>query len=388
MHVAGIFSGTLQLDDKRTLQDSSDANACDAFIGTFGEGGALENLVHLGGQRDQTIYAMSVDASGRVFVVGSYFGKLLVDDAVVLEAKPALNDRGFLLALDAGKVAFACDLSSTSGATAVAADGKGGAWVAATAGTPSQWALLVLRVDRSGKTTAEWKPSSRIGSSVNAIAVNSKGHAILGGSYDIALAVLGERVFDPPSDAFVLELDETAHIVWKRKIGAPAEVQHLALDSLDRIWLTITSTTLTRFGDTKLDTRSMLGVALAMDSDGSPRFARAFTPWPVTPRFTPLQRLSGTVWENGAPFALDPAGAPVFAVPFIGSFDVGEYHLNAPSGDVALFKLDPRDGRIVWARALGASRFAHTVAVDTNGRAYVGGPTFGQNQAWLASFDP
>jgi hypothetical protein len=341
---------------------------------------------------------MDVDATGRVFVVGSYFGKLVVGDATLLEDKPALNDHGFVLALDAsGKALFARAFSAVA-VTGVASDRKGGAWIAAAAGGPARRFLWIGRVDDTGRTTAELGSSPEIFSDANGIAVNSKGHVVVAGTYDILLSINGERIFDPPHDAFVFELDENAKVVWKRKLGVSGDVQHLAVDALDRIWIAATTGTPMVWGDAKINPKDGSGLLLAMGPDGSPRFARQFTAWPMMPRYDLGVRrywkyLPGFygMWENGASFALDPGGAPLLAVTFQGRFDMGEHHFTSKSArDVALSKIDPRDGRVVWARQVGgdAGQLAHAIATDSSGRAYVGGAYVDKPHAWLTNIEP
>jgi hypothetical protein len=371
-------------------------------VARLGADGALADPVRIEGARDQTVYAMKIDGRGHALVAGSYRGVLAIGGATVLEDKPVLNDSGFVVSLDpAGKPAWAHRLPglALSFAGSVAVDASNAVWIAGGVGGPTKWEVYVERLDENGKSTFVWSPRDGHGSRATAVAVDSKGNAVILGHYHLALS-LGEKPLFPvgPDQGFIVKIDRAGSVLWSVPLGEWAVAQHVAVDAQDRVWVTGRIHASTRWAGRMLDVRDGTGVLWALDAGGQPRFEKQFTGWSLSPRadlgvalYWKYRQWFEGLWENGVLLGLDPAGNPQLVSTFRGDFALeGRRFTTKQARDVVLFKLDRNDGKVLYARQIGGTegQLAHALAVDGAGKVYVGGAHVDKPHAWMMSAEP
>ena len=80
IYIGGTFTGTTDLDPGTGLANfTSNANSDDAFVCKLNKSGSFVWAKTFGTATNETIYGMSIDASGNVYTTGSYFGTMDFD---------------------------------------------------------------------------------------------------------------------------------------------------------------------------------------------------------------------------------------------------------------------------------------------------------------------
>lgn len=366
----------------------------DSFLARVSDDGALEPITTLGGDGDQTIYALRSAPNGELAVSGSFGRPLeLGGEPLFSESPPSV--RAFGLLLDArGKKKLAATGPGPAGSVglAVAPDGRGGLWFGGSSGLPVTCELFLKHVDASGETTVDWTDSSG-GCLIRDLVPLPDGHVLVLGSYRILLSK-DEPIFRDGEGEFLLELDARGAVVKKAKLGRRLQVQHAAVDGRGRVYFTAAATSPATLLDAPLPPGPS-GLLVALDADWRLRFTARFSPWYVSDRTDMMTTLYAKympyftgVWENGALLAMDPAGDPVVAVTFQGRFESGAVHYTSQvARDVAILHFDAEDGHVVWSRQVGGppkvGQLAHALSIDALGRATIGGAYIDHPDAFL-----
>ncbi|WP_460504024.1 hypothetical protein, partial [Hymenobacter agri] len=231
-YVAGHFAGTLAIGGQTF---TSRANHYDVFVAKYDALGNLLWVTTGGGDSDDMVASLVLDAGGNVYIAGShatraYFGSVLLPDAVGQPGSTWYSD-AFVARLDgAGTWQWAVQAGGTNNdyASALAIDGTGtlvlaggfyspqatfGATALTKAGTGSYTAdIFVSRLS----TTGTWLSATAVGGpgteQLGKLALDAGGNAYLCGSFQSAALTFGSLALtnaDPAattSDLFVAKL--------------------------------------------------------------------------------------------------------------------------------------------------------------------------------------
>ncbi|MCA1686699.1 MAG: hypothetical protein LC745_12175, partial [Planctomycetia bacterium] len=252
VYVTGSLMGTADFDPGPGVTNLSSTGGRDVFVAKYSRTGALVWARDLPGGSGSSVAqagAVAVDASGNVFLTGSYTGTVNFDpnnraNAAATLTSPQGGSDVFIAGYDpSGSLLWARDVAGTTGAVdegyALAVDGSGGVIAAgsfansATFGATTLTAVggfesFVTRVNASGQFL--WaRGTTGSGSSVaqaNGVTVDGSGNVIATGFY------AGRVDFDPGSgvltlpyvgveDVYVQKLDPSGNLVWAESIGSP-----------------------------------------------------------------------------------------------------------------------------------------------------------------------
>ena len=216
----GSFSGTVDFDPGSNVKDLTSAGSRDAFVQKLDASGNLVWASGFGGPDVDQGDGIAADASGNVYVAGSF------SDAVDFDPGPAVHDLnaagledGFLLKLNAqGGYAWAVDLASKTGgavAAGVGVDAYGRAFVAgdywgSLAPDPSNPSTAFPSVNGSFDAfAAGYDPNGRYLTgttfggpdfdAASAVGVGPGGQVAVAGRYADAPAVLGTTLPNAPT---------------------------------------------------------------------------------------------------------------------------------------------------------------------------------------------
>lgn len=278
------------------------------------------------------------------------------------------------------------------GATDVAADGLGGAYVAGSTGHGSPLGTFtdasLTRFDADGTLLWDRVFGTSRHDTANGVAADATGVYVVG--------AIGGPAPGPPSgpaaDAFLAKFDANGNELWRRTFGTEGEdaANDVTVDPSGRVIVAgrFSSHDHSAFvsaydaDGSAIWTRQFGGpfaTALSVDTDGS---GNVFVGWMegANAILTKLDASGNEVW--GRQFGeLDLAGV---AVDYAG-FATVAFTVATPgttptfaSTDGLVIRLDP-NGAEVWRRQFGTPEFdhMHAVAVDAAGNAYVAGDTFG-----------
>lgn len=333
----------------------------------------------LGGGGNAFAEAVATDAAGNFYVAGSFEGTADFD-----RGHAYTDDRDFL-ASSGGSDAFVAKYTSggtlvwarrngayngSDGFGGVAVDGSGNVYLTGTTYSGSGYTnVFTAKLDSAGNPAAVWAGLGTIGGTGNkvgsGVAVDGLGNMYVTGSFE-RTATFGSTTLTSAgsTDAFVMKLSETGHLVWARKMGGLGmdDGSGVAVDGSGNTYVTgqfegtvtMGSTTLTSAG-----TRD--GFVTKLDATGQFAWARRMG--------------GGTANDWGQDVAVDGAGNAYATGAFAGTATFGSTTLTATGyEDTFVAKLDAT-GNFSWARQLASSQYAwgFGVAVDGAGNGYVTG---------------
>ena len=257
--VTGSFRGTVSFDPASSNATYTTANTQDAFVAEYSPAGALRWARTFAGQATTaggtTNYAvgqgsaLALDASGDVFVAGSFTGTVNFGTAAspASQSSPG-NAAAFVAKLGpTGSLVWASHASAGGGddsADGIALDGSGGAVIAGSYAVAASFGATTLtaagaseafaaRVGPTGQFT--WAVGSKGSSGSNAaargVAVDPSGNVVLAGilSGQVALIPGTTLTAQGSDDAAVWKLNSAGAGLWSRSFGS---ADHDSADAL------------------------------------------------------------------------------------------------------------------------------------------------------------
>jgi hypothetical protein len=290
--VGGYFEGSVDFGDGA----KGEAKKIDAFVSTYAADGKLLWSTFFGGEGEDAVHGVAIDAAGNTVIVGLFSGTMMVGEQK-LEAKG--SDDAFIAKLD------------PQGAPL---------WARALGGGDSDAAHdLAVDTDGSIYVTGSFKGDMPVDEKTT---LHSKGN----------------------EEAFLLELGPDGSVVWIQAYGHRNRDlgQRVAVDSAGNVILLAEFTEEVSFGGPPLVSEGNRDLALVkLTSRGEHIWSKRFG--------SPFNEL-------GLGLAVDPAGH----IAITGSFDNeitfgGEKLLSAGESDIFVARFGP-DGAPLWSMRFGAGR--------------------------------
>ena len=448
LFAAGLFGGA-SLTLGKPLAHVGAADTANGFVVKYDPSGAYLWGQAFGGTQEVRFNAAGTDAAGNLYLTGAVAGTATIGTTTLTAptdpSEPKLHYPDLLvLSLDpAGAVRWVKSFGNqyVDRGLRMAVDPSGATYIAGVSFDPVDfgtgilgdhlsWWSYFLKLDSAGN--AVWAlPVNHWNSDLTpdyteyfetAIALDGKGHAIIGGNFKDQV-FLGDDLVAPVggTDAFVASLDATSgKVLWQQTFHQP--IGDMAPDG-DQ-WITALTTdpctgdVYAAGGFTRgIDFGSQGGVKVSTGdpnapdmflarlaaSDGAPRWFHAYGDSGLQEATSVKVGPDGTVLLTG--FLLDAPGevGVDFGLP-IGFLKPAEMNPGPDYySDVFLLKLDPA-GNGIWGKRFGDkyAQAAFDVAVDPTGKIAIGGIvngsiTIGGGQppltaqgfdAFVARFDP
>lgn len=282
VYAVGDFSSATMNFSGNILTNSSILSE-DMFIVKYDASGNVVWAKNGSGTGSEHAYAVATDASGNVYVAGDFSGSTLSFGSTTLtniggsgsdifvakfDASGSLvwaynfgggnNDRAFALTADAsGNIYMAGSYSSSTinfGATTLTNGGSGAD-------------MYVVRLNATGTATWAYSTSGSGWDEAKTLAVDASGNVYVGGTFNSSSLVFGATTLTNASagsnDMFLVKFNSTGSVVWASGMGGNGSdvVSSMALDAAGRIYLagryassmlSLGSYTLTKTGDSTM----------------------------------------------------------------------------------------------------------------------------------------
>ncbi|MEI6467714.1 MAG: Ig-like domain-containing protein, partial [Verrucomicrobiota bacterium] len=247
VYSAGRFTGTVDFDPGAGVSVATSAGDADGFVTKFDRQGNFLWVRTWGGAGTDEVRALAVDATGGVYLAGSFSGTMDLDPgvpAVPATAKGA-NDLFVVKLNAAGQFQWGLGLggSGPDEARALAVDAVGSVYVGGAfsaqvdfdpgAGTRMLGAAgandgFVLKLDPSGALMWAITLGGKGSDQINALALDARGEIYVAGVFSDTVD------FDPGpdlwsltsaggTDGFVAKFDGSGALVWARTLGGTGD---------------------------------------------------------------------------------------------------------------------------------------------------------------------
>ncbi len=403
-YVAGILwsNGSFGRNAGGTTLTTTNAGGSDGYLVKLDAAGNSVWATSLGGASTDQATRVAADASGNVYVAGTYSSTAKFG-ATSLSSSGG-NDT-FLTKLNAtsGSVVWAQGFggSSDDSVGGLDVDGSGNVVLGGTFfNTMTVGAInlsvgntiypegFVAEITPSG--SASWAKSltTTMGGSVGDVAVDSANSVYVGGNFAGVATLGGPTVYSSGGvDPYVLKLNSTGVYQWQMHGGGPLTdtVTSLGIGGVDNVAMAGTYGVPALFGPTTLVSSMIANTYIAQI--GYP--AATTTPPAPTLGFSNVTGIGGQLLSVNA-IAKDAAGNTFSAGTFSGTGNfapAGATPVNLKAlgaADAFLAKYDP-SGNLLWVRDLGGSGIntaaANSLALDSAGNVTLAGQFTGSLQA-------
>jgi Beta-propeller repeat len=384
-YLTGSFSGTVDFDPAAAHPGDTDIltsrGSGDAFVAKYAPDDSLVWVRRMGGDASDSGGRVAVDASGNVYVAGTFRGSA---DFGSTTLSTAGDSDGFVTKLNSGgTIQWAKSWGTTGDDTArgVGVDAAGNVYAL---GTRFQDGYDVLKFNSTGRMVWSESFATHDSWSGGDLAVDAAGNAFVVGAFSgtvdfdpgpkTHLVSSGQPTNSAYTSAFTLKLDTKGKFAWVspfvgQAAGSDSGVafaKSVALDGSGNVIVGGTYLNAVDFnpgsGMTVLPNDG--GFIAKLNGSGGLVWARA------------LESI-GSTFVNG--LAVDSAGSIYATGSFFGTvdFDPGagvDSQTTAGSGDVFVVKLTAA-GNLNWAEAFGGTGVdaAHGIAVDSAGTVFLAG---------------
>lgn len=392
VYTSGRFTGTVDFDPGAGSANLTSAGSEDAFITKMDPSGNLIWAKRVGGTQGDYSFGNAVDATGNVYLTGSFAGTVdfdpgpgvfnltapgvFIDDIFILKLDP---DGNFLWAkrigssgLDFGhSIAVGPSGVVTTGSFEGTVDFDPGTGTASLAAPAGQDEIFILKLDASGNYVWAKRMGGTSGDFGRSIALDASESVYSTGFFR------GTADFDPGpatfnltdagnSDIFVSKLDASGNFVWAKRMGGANSDRGASInvDLAGNVY-----TTGDFHGTADFDPGA--GTSNLVSAGFNDSFVSKLD---ASGNFIWVKRIGGDNDDEGTSLSLDGAGNVYCAGLFQSStidLDPGPGTFNVTpvgSGDVFITKLDP-SGNFVWGVTFGAT----TIHVNVVGGIYTTG---------------
>jgi hypothetical protein len=340
IYATGFFSGIADFDPGAGTAFLTSAGNFEIFVSKFDSSGNFVWAKSMGGPGEDRGYSLAADASGNVYLTGTFSGSADFDPGV--------------------------------GTTNLNSNGLGD--------------IFVSKLDSSGDFA--WAKSTGSGGidAGQGLAVDASGNVYTTGYFG------GNADFDPGAgvailthisslDIFVSKLDTSGNFAWAKGMGAWSDDRghSIAVDSNGNVYTT------GYFGDT-VDFDPGAGTANLISTGSADIF---FSKLDGSGNFAWAKILGGTNYDLGNSIIVDASGNvyTTGSFEFTADFDpsAGTSNLvSAGSYEIFISKLDS-SGNFVWAKRMGGTNYesGRAIALDSTGNIFTTGEYNG-----TADFDP
>jgi hypothetical protein len=408
VYTTGKFQSTVDFDAGPGTTNLTSAGFDDVFVTKHGPSGNLLWAVNMGGGSNESGNAITVDASGNIYITGVFYGVGDYDPGAGVVNLNAATETVFIVKLNStGTLAWARQLTSVSAVSnysnSIAVDASGNVYTAgAYEGTVdfdpgpgsdnfiSQGGTdaFVSKLDSAG--THVWaRMFQGTSSEVNlGLDVDAAGNLVLTGRFS------GTTDFDPnistlnltsngSTDIFISKLDASGGIIWAKQIGGSSYDcgNALVTDGTNNIYATGYYVETVDFdpgaGVSNLTGAMGAGQTFALKLDASGNFLWAKTA---------LNTIAGS---EGKTIAFDASGIVYIAGYYQNDADVnpgaGVTNLPVEGSDESFITAIDVMGYFMWATHFncGSSDIIYGIATGSGGAIYTTGYYFG-----TADFDP
>ena len=405
IYTIGHFNGTVDFDPGNTTFNLTSSGQNDIYISKLDASGNFIWARSIGGGQDDLGYSITTDASGGIYVTGTFRGSVDFDPG---NGTYNLNSNGesdiFICKLDStGSFVWAKSMGSTTDdiSSSITTDHLGNIYTTGGfSGTvdfdPGSGTyhlisngsndIFISKLDSGGNFL--WAKSIGGGSydASSSITTDALGNVYLTGNFR------GTVDFDPGSsthnlisnggvDIFVSKLDSGGNFIWGKSIGAAFTDQtySITLDTYGDVYLTGVFN-----GTVDFDPGS--GVYNLISNGESDVFICKLD---SAGNFVWAKSIGGTSWDSSRSITTDEYGNVYISGTFMGTvdFNPGSSTYNLISNgtdDIFISKLDSA-GNFVWAKSIGGVSIdvGQSVIIDAGGRVYAAGYFKG-----IVDFDP
>jgi hypothetical protein len=356
-----------------------------------------------GGEHWAASSSVAADASGNVFLAGSFSGAVNFGGGPLVSVG---SEDVFVVKFDpSGSHVWSRQFGDTcyTGTRSVAVDAAGNVFLAGSFGggvdfgggrltSAGGYDIFLAKFDPSG--THSW--SRRFGDSDDyqeawSVAVDPSGNALVAGYFRGTVDFGGGALVSVGGeDIFVAKFDPSGTHLWSRRFGdADWQVaRSVTVDALGNVIFTGEFYGTVNFGGTSLVSAGSDDIFIAKLSPGGAHL------W--------SQRFGDADWQEAWGIAVDPSRSVFLAGDFDGTLDFGKGPLVSEGGDIFLVKFGV--SAIQWSRRFGDEEYQHaqSIAVDASGNVFLTGYFFGAvdfgggplvqvgttYDIYLAKFDP
>jgi hypothetical protein len=361
----------------------------------------------IGGTGNEEGQAIAIDASGNVYITGTFSGTVDFDPGVGTFNLTSAGGSGIFISKldDSGNFVWAKAMSGTVDgySYSIALDASGNVYIAGffqgtvdfdpgvgifNLTSAGGYDIFITKLDSLGNFV--W--AKRMGGAGEdygkATSVDASGNVYTIGSFH------GTVDFDPGTgiynltsagnnDIFISKLDSSGNFVWAKKIGGTNDDFGIALaiDSSANVYITGNFRGTADFnpgsGTFNLTSAGNDDIFISkLDSSGNFVWAKA---------------IGGAGYDGGQSLVLDPAASgDIYTTGFFAGtvdFDpgAGVFNLTSTGGNAIFISKSDSAGNFVWAKAMGGTsgNIGYSIALDPSGNVYTTGEFYG-----TTDFDP
>ena len=350
IYVTGYFKSTTITFGSTTLTNAGYTGSQDFFIVKYSSSGSFVWAKSAGGTADDLGNSIAVDASGNIYVTGSFSSSSITFGSITL-ANASITDM-FIVKYDASGTELWAK-SPTTGSSfgnSITVDGSGNPIVTGNfsdstvifgsiilTNTPSPGGsfsnIFVVKYDASGNEVWAKSAGGRYSDEGHAIVADGLGNTYVTGIFDDSLT-FGSNLLIPTGgssapEIFIVKYDASGNVVWSNSAGTTdgEEINGISLDGSGNIYLigSFHNTTFT-FGSTTLTNNGGWDILiLKYDTIGNPSWAKSS---------------GGLNWDFGNGIAIDGTGNIYVTGYFLSSsITFGSTTLSTTNNDMYIWKL-------------------------------------------------
>lgn len=327
LYATGVFRGTVDFDPNAAVSNYTSIGGNDIFIIKLNANGELEWAKHIGAGYEDFSNAIELDASGNIYVTGSFGGTVDFDPGTGVSNIDSIDGSVFFMKMDSmGNLIWVKQIEGYN-SNSIVLDSSGN---------------IYMTGNFSG--TADFDPDA--------------------GVFD--LISVGE------DDIFIGKYNASGNFIWAKSIGSTEMFEQgvsIAVDGLGNVY------TLGEFANT-VDFDPGSGSFFLTSSGGTDLFVSKLD---VSGNFMWASRLGGIYSEYGISLVVDANNNVYVAGNFIGTIDFtpGSFTLNstAGGGNILIGRLNDMSGNFEHAFNIGGSGICsvNSFVVDNSNNLYLTG---------------
>ncbi len=372
IYVTGYFTGTATFGNTQLTSTGS----YDVFVAKYDRSGILSWVRQVGGLGDISDPKIAVEGSGNVYITGSFFYQATFGNNTLTSA--GYDDIFVAKYNSSGTFLWARQGGSESGGDrgkGIAVDASGNVYVTGTfAGTAAfgnasliaagSYDIFVAKYNTTG--TLQWvrKAGNANSDFSNDVAVDGTGNVYVTGYFQFMTTFGNTTLTSAGSyDIFLTKYNSNGTFQWVQQIGGSSHDygRDIAIDGNGNIYLTGVFSETVTFGNTSITSAGVADVFVARyNTDGILQWVR---------------QAGSSNDDSGDGIAVDGNGN-IYVTGYFRDTAAFGHILFTPVGltDIFVTKYDS-NGRLLWAQQAGGSSFDYgrDIAVDGNGNVYVVG---------------